>query len=594
MPSTTDAAAFKSAWVEGLVTSYSRLVAPVPDAHGVMSTGSPEPGRVAVVIGGGCGHYPAFAGLVGPGLVDAAVIGDVFTSPSAEQVYRTARAVDGGAGVLFSYGNYAGDVMHFGLAARRLAAEGVDSRTVLVTDDVASGSAEDTGARRGVAGGFFVYRIAAAAAARGYDLDGVARVAARANAMTRTFGAAFGGCTLPGQNEPLFTVPAQTMELGLGIHGEPGLRRAPAQDPAGLADVLVDTLLPELGEAAGKRAAVLLNGLGRTPYEDLFICYSRVHRRLAGAGVSPHRPEVGEFVTSLDMAGLSLSVMILDDELADLYGDPCQSPAFTATPAAEPAVPEPRTAPAAAAAPSGAALAGADHAAQGGGVAAEALAAALAAVEADEQELGRLDAVAGDGDHGQGMVRGLRAAVAAARTCEEGDGAESAGRALLLAGTALADAAGGASGALYGLLLAEMGGALVEAGPVPVTAELAATAVGAAFDAVCELGGGAVGEKTMLDALAPFRDVLAERARSGAVLADAWSAAAAAATDAARATADMPAKRGRAARLGERGKGHADAGATSLALMARAAAEVLGEHRSAPPVPDAAPTEEGR
>ncbi|RNL83354.1 dihydroxyacetone kinase family protein [Halostreptopolyspora alba] len=581
MSATTDAATFKSSWVEGLVSSYSRLVAPVPDAHGVMSARSPEQGRVSVVIGGGCGHYPAFAGLVGPGLADAAVIGDVFTSPSAEQVYRTTRAVDGGAGVLFSFGNYTGDVMHFGLAARRLAAEGIDSRTILVTDDVASGSTRNTGARRGVAGGFFVFKIAAAAAARGYDLDGVARVAARANAMTRTFGAAFDGCTLPGQREPLFTVPEGTMELGLGIHGEPGLRRVPAQDPAGLADVLVDTLLPELPTGTSGRTAVLLNGLGQTPYEDLFICYGQVHRRLAQAGLTPHLPEVGEFVTSLDMAGLSLSLLVLDDELADLYEEPCQTPAFTSTPPASGTVhgPPPRavadTAPRTGEAP------------KSGGVAAAALAAALAAVEAHERELGRLDAVAGDGDHGRGMVRGLSAAVAAARSADTvsitdtGDTADTAGRALLLAGTALADAAGGASGALYGLLLTEIGGVLLEAGPAPVTTELLAPAVDAAFHAVRELGGGAVGEKTMLDALAPFSETLSEHARDGTPLADAWPLAAAAATTAARATADMPAKRGRAARLGERGQGHADPGATSLALMVTAVADVLNGHHPA-------------
>ncbi|MBB4934806.1 dihydroxyacetone kinase [Lipingzhangella halophila] len=587
MSAATDSTTFKSSWVEGLVSSYSRLVAPVPDAHGVLSARSPEQGRVSVVIGGGCGHYPAFAGLVGPGLADAAVVGEVFTSPSAEQVYRTARAVDGGAGVLFSFGNYAGDVMHFGLAARRLAAEGVDSRTVLVTDDVASGSAQEIEARRGVAGGFFVFKIAAAAAARGYDLDGVARVAARANAMTRTFGAAFDGCTLPGQQEPLFTVPEGTMELGLGIHGEAGLRRVPAQDPAGLADVLVDTLLPELPAGATGRTAVLLNGLGQTPYEDLFICYGRVHRRLADAGLTPHRPEVGEFVTSLDMAGLSLSLLVLDDELADLYDEPCQTPAFTSAPAAADAVPEPRRAPRPGAA-AGTAPRTADTPAAGGGAAAEALAAALAAVEAHEQELGRLDAVAGDGDHGQGIVRGLRAAVAAARGADPGDTADATGRALLLAGTALADAAGGASGALYGLLLTEIGGGLLEAGPVPVTAELLAPAVDAAFHAVCELGGGAVGEKTMLDALAPFRDTLLTHARAGTPLAAAWADAAAAATSAARATADMPAKRGRAARLGERGQGHADPGATSLALMATAVAGVLDGRSPTPadPVPE--------
>lgn len=590
MSATTDAATFKPSWVEGLVSSYSRLVAPVPDAHGVMSPRSPEPGRVSVVIGGGCGHYPAFAGLVGPGLADAAVIGDVFTSPSAEQVHRTARAVDGGAGVLFSFGNYAGDVMHFGLAARRLAAEGVDSRTALVTDDIASGPAHDTTTRRGVAGGFFVYKIAAAAAARGYDLDGVARVAERANAMTRTFGAAFDGCTLPGQQEPLFTVPAGTMELGLGIHGEAGLRRVPAQDPAGLADVLVDTLQPELPAGGNGRTAVLLNGLGQTPYEDLFICYRQVHRRLADAGLTPHRPEVGEFVTSLDMAGLSLSLLVLDDELADLYDEPCQSPAFTLT--APPADAPPESGPVSGMHPAHPSeTTTTPHTGDGstGGVAAEALAAALAAVEEQEQELGRLDAIAADGDHGRGMVRGLRAAVAAAQEAPPGDTAEVVGRALLLSGTALADAAGGASGALYGLLLTEIGSGILDAGNAPVTTELLAPAVDAAFHAVGELGGGTVGEKTMLDALAPFRDVLLGHAHAGTPLATAWAEAARSATTAARATADIPAKRGRAARLGERGQGHADPGATSLALMVSAVAGVLNDHcptTGSEPVPE--------
>lgn len=258
--------------------------APCPDAFGVISRAAPRAGKVAVVIGGGCGHYPAFAGVVGPGLADAAVIGDVFTSPSAEQVYRTAKAVDGGAGVLFSYGNYSGDVMHFGLAARRLAAEGIDSRTVLVTDDVASGPDDARETRRGVAGDFFVFKVAGAAAERGDDLAGVATLAERANDVTRTFGVAFDGCTLPGQSEPLFTVEPNTMELGLGIHGEPGMRTVDAMDAHELADALVDQLLETLPSVGDGRVAVLLNGLGSTPYEDLFITYGRVYERLLDAG----------------------------------------------------------------------------------------------------------------------------------------------------------------------------------------------------------------------------------------------------------------------------------------------------------------------
>ena len=564
---------FKTRWVDGLVAAYSRTVRRAPDAFGVIARNAPAPGRVAVIIGGGCGHYPAFAGLVGPGLADAAVVGDVFTSPSAEQAYRTAKAVDGGAGVLFSYGNYSGDVMHFGLAARRLAAEGIDSRTVIVTDDVASAPADRASDRRGVAGDFFVFKVAGAAAARGDDLDGVAAAARHANAVTRTFGVALGGCTLPGQHEPLFTVAPGEMELGLGIHGEPGMRTVEAMDAHDLADALVDQLLPELPQGNG-RVAVLLNGLGRSTYEDLFITYGRVHRRLLDAGLTPHRPEVGEFVTSMDMAGLSLTLMPLDDELAELYDAPCETPGFrlargwtlagdgpdpAAVPDAERRIPS--------VAPP---LAETDP--DAGGTTSAALTAALEAVTEHEDELGRLDAVAADGDHGQGIVRGMRGAVAAARTAgTTADDCSGVGTALLAAGTALADAAGGASGALFGVLLTETGGQLTTRGPVPVELGVLADAIAAAQAAVTELGGAKPGDKTMVDALAAFAAGLRSAADRGDDLPAGWSTAAEDATAAAAATADLTPSVGRAARLGDRGRGSADPGATSLAYMIAAA-----------------------
>lgn len=560
---------FKTDWVDGLVAAYGRTVRRVPDAFGVVGRHVPRPGKVAVIIGGGCGHYPAFAGLVGEGLADAAVIGDVFTSPSAEQVYRTARAADGGAGVLFSFGNYAGDIMHFGLAGRRLAGEGVDNRTVLVTDDVATGSAEHTDDRRGVAGGLFVFKVAGAAAERGDDLAGVEAAARKANAATRTFGIAFDGCTLPGQTEPLFTVDAGHMELGLGIHGEPGVRTAERVGADEIADILVDAVLAELPDVGDGRVAVVVNGLGRTKYEELFVCYGQIHRRLAAAGLRPHRPEVGEFVTSLDMAGLSLSLMVLDDELATLYDAPCDTPAFRSV-APHSVADTADDLPAAAPAPGDAV----EIPAAGGGIAGDLLAAALEAVQKEEDNLGRLDAVAGDGDHGLGMVRGLRGALAAARSSGvDDDDASSVGSALLAAGTAMADAAGGASGALYGVLLTEIGSALARSGERDVTLPLLTDAVDAAYDAVVELGGAKVGDKTMLDALDPFRRALREQA--GASVAQAWPVAADAAADAAAATAGMVAKTGRAARLGDRGRGSPDPGATSLAVIAEATATVL-------------------
>ncbi|PXY31136.1 dihydroxyacetone kinase family protein [Prauserella muralis] len=554
----TPAETFKRDWLDGFVGAYGRTVRKVPGAYGVVGRHVPRPGKVAVVIGGGCGHYPAFAGLVGPGLAAGAVVGDVFTSPSAEQVYRTARAADGGAGVLFAYGNYQGDVLHFGLAARRLAAEGIDSRTVLVTDDIASGPPEAPEGRRGVAGDLLVFKVAGAAAERGDDLAAVQAAAELANARTRTFGVAFDGCTLPGAREPLFTVAESQMEVGLGIHGEPGVRTVPRLSATELADVLVDGLLPEL-PGTDRRVVAVLNGLGRTKYEDMFATYARIHQRLAAEGLNPVHAEVGEFVTSLDMAGVSLTLLELDDELAELYAAPCDTPAFRSGGAVLDAV-EPHVT-------TDAALATVDGEA-GEGVVDRALTAALRSLEHHEGELGRLDAVAADGDHGLGMTRGMRAAVAAARQVPPDD----LSGALLAAGTAFADAAGGASGALYGVLLAETGAGL--RGTCPDTATLA-DAVDAAVRAFTELGRAEPGDKTMLDAIEPFRQALREQARAAASVAQAWRVAAERAAKAAEATADLLPTRGRAARLAERSRGHADPGATSFALLVTAVGETL-------------------
>ncbi|MFE6616751.1 dihydroxyacetone kinase family protein [Amycolatopsis sp. NPDC057786] len=550
---------FKRDWLDGFVTAYGRSVRKVPDAYGVLRREDSAP-KVAVVIGGGCGHYPAFAGLVGPGLADGAVVGDVFTSPSAEQVYRTARAAESGAGVLFGYGNYQGDVLHFGLAARRLAAEGVESRTILVTDDIASGPADAPEKRRGVAGDFLVFKIAGAAAERGDDLAAVHAVAEKANANTRTFGVAFGGCTLPGASAPLFTVGESEMELGLGIHGEPGVRTVGRLSAQELADELVDGLLPELPAGDG-RVVVLLNGLGRTKYEEMFATYTRVHERLAAAGLSPLHTEVGEFVTSLDMAGVSLSILVLDDELAELYAAPCDTPGYRSTGAALAQVPLESTVDSLL-----------TETAPGQGIVDRVLTAALHDIEANEAELGRLDAVAADGDHGLGMTRGMRAAVAAARRDED-----SLSTALLAAGTAFADAAGGASGALYGVLLVETGAGLRGRSADEVTTVAIADAVDGAVAAFVELGKAEPGEKTMLDAIEPFRLALREQAEAGADVPQAWQKAAQVAVSAAEATADLLPAKGRAARLAKRSKGHPDPGATSFALLVTAVGQALGK-----------------
>jgi dihydroxyacetone kinase len=315
--------------IDGFVAAYSRYVRRVPDASGVMAVVAPVAGKVSLLIGGGSGHYPAFCGLVGKGFADGAVIGNIFTSPSTEQVYRCTKALDGGAGVLYSYGNYSGDVMNFGMAEMRCRNEGIDVRSVLVTDDVASAPPDAIEDRRGIAGDFYVFKAAGASAARGDNLDSVEAITRHANAMTRSFGVAFAGCTIPGQSGPLFTVGADKMEVGLGIHGEPGIRTADMLPARDIAKLLVDTILADAPSDAGSRAAVMLNGLGNTKYEELFVLFGDVHKCLAEAGIDVYQPLVGELVTSLDMAGCSLTLMWLDDELQALSDAPATTPAFT-------------------------------------------------------------------------------------------------------------------------------------------------------------------------------------------------------------------------------------------------------------------------
>jgi D-erythrulose 4-kinase len=294
--------------------------------------GGARHGKVSLVIGGGSGHYPAFCGVVGPGLADGAVIGDVFTSPSTEQAYRVAKILDGGAGVLFSYGNYAGDVLNFDQAQERLNGEGIPARTVTVTDDVSSAAPDERHKRRGVAGDVPVLKVAGAAAEQGYDLEAVVRVVTRANDRTRSYGVAFSGCTLPGADAPLFEVPPGRMALGLGIHGEPGIDETDVPTADGLAELLVAGLLAEvpddIGPARGARAVAILNGLGAVKYEELFVVYRTVAALLAEAGVEVVEPEVGELVTSFDMAGVSLTLFWLDEELERLWAAPADAPGF--------------------------------------------------------------------------------------------------------------------------------------------------------------------------------------------------------------------------------------------------------------------------
>ena len=290
-----DPAAFADEMLDGFVAAHAHLVRRVPG--GVVRTIPAPSGKVAVVVGGGSGHYPAFAGLVGPGLADGAALGNIFASPSARQVCSVARAADRGAGVLLCFGNYAGDVLHFGQAAEMLNSNGIRTSTLPVTDDISSATSDEIEKRRGVAGDLAVFKVAAAAAEAGLSLDEVHRVASHANDRTRTLGVAFTGCTLPGADKPLFTVPAGRMAVGMGVHGEPGTRESDVPSANGLAELLVTTLLSDLpadvADVRGARVGLILNGLGTVKYEELYVVYRRIAQLLDDQGIVIVEPEVG-------------------------------------------------------------------------------------------------------------------------------------------------------------------------------------------------------------------------------------------------------------------------------------------------------------
>ncbi|MGV0742830.1 D-erythrulose 4-kinase [Mycolicibacterium sp. XJ870] len=563
-----DPARFTEDMLVGFLDANSRYVSGVPG--GVVRAHRTRPGKVAVVIGGGSGHYPAFCGTVGPGFADGAVVGNIFTSPSAEEAASVARAAHSDAGVLLTTGNYAGDVMNFGLAVTQLRSEGIDAHYFAVTDDIASAERGQEAKRRGIAGDFTVFKCASAAAEEGLDIAGVVRVAEAANAATRTLGVAFDGCTLPGADHPLFTVPEGHMGLGLGIHGEPGVADEAMPTAAGLAATLVDGVLRDRPDAPEKRIAVILNGLGRTKYEELFVVWGEVARLLRDRGYTVIDPEVGELVTSLDMAGCSLTVMWLDDELERYWMAPADTPAYKKGTAAQPQSGQLRSDDDAETVTATTQLAelSDEDGRKGAKLVARALDAMADALADAEEELGRIDAIAGDGDHGRGMVKGSSAArEAAAAAVSEGAGQ---GSVLTAAGKAWAAKAGGTSGVLWGALLSALGGRLGDTGR-PAGADIAA-GMRDGYDALVRLGGAAPGDKTMLDALLPFVEDLERRVADGQRWQDSWRAAADVATTAARETAQLRPKVGRARPLAERSVGTADAGATSLALCARTVA----------------------
>ncbi|AHI00929.1 dihydroxyacetone kinase subunit DhaK [Kutzneria viridogrisea] len=314
--------------LRGMALAHPELIRVRPDPAVVVRADAPVAGKVALVSGGGSGHEPLHGGFVGRGMLDAACPGAVFTSPTPDQISAAVEQVHGGAGVLLIVKNYTGDVLNFETGAELAAAEGVDVRTVVIDDDVAVKDSLYTAGRRGVAGTMLLEKIVGAAAERGTDLDGCEELARRVVANLRSLGLALTACTVPHAGEPSFTLAEDEFELGVGIHGEPGRQRLPMEPADQLVARLLGPVLEDLPFAEGDRVLLLTNGMGGTPLVELYLAHGIAEKLLADKGIVVERRLVGSYVTSLEMQGMSLTLLKLDEELTELWDEPVNTAAL--------------------------------------------------------------------------------------------------------------------------------------------------------------------------------------------------------------------------------------------------------------------------
>ncbi|MCB8882865.1 dihydroxyacetone kinase subunit DhaK [Acidisoma cellulosilytica] len=541
--------------LEGLVR-LSPGLALLPGSNVVLR--SEKTAGVALISGGGAGHEPAHVGFVGPGLLHAAVAGDVFTSPSTDAVLDAIRAVAGLEGVLLIVKNYTGDRLNFGLAAEMARAEGIAAEMVIVADDTALDMGPDGVGPRGIAGTVLVHKVAGAAAAAGLDLASVKAEAEAAIAALGSMGVALSACTVPAAGKPGFTLADDEIELGLGIHGEAGVRRAPIEPADNLVTLLLDRILAQKGVKSGDRVALLINNLGATPVMELMIVARQALAVLEARGITVLRVWAGTFLTAIDMAGCSLSLMTLDQSRLARLDAPASAPAWIAGQKPQ-ALPQ-------AAPPARAEVAP--------GTASPPFEAAIRAVAdvlmAAEPRLTAMDQAVGDGDLGISLARGSQAMLDAIPTLDLAH----APAALAALSGLLRRVLGGTSGPLYAVMLLRASRSLADAGTAKPQDWAAAFADGVA--ALADLGGGRAGDRTMLDALLPASTAFREKLSAGLALGDALKAAVEAAEAGAAATASMMPKRGRSSYLGARTAGHVDPGAEAVALWLGALARTVG------------------
>ena len=554
--------------LEGVV-SLGNDIAVLDDENVVVRAdlGPRDHRKVAVLSGGGSGHEPAHAGYVGAGMLTAAVAGDVFTSPSTDAVLEAIRAVAGPAGAVLIVKNYTGDRLNFGLAAELARAEGIPVETVVVADDVALKDTVPRERRRGIAGTVLVHKIAGAATEAGAPVEEVARLARLAAEDVGSMGIALGSCTLPAVGKPGFSLGENEIEVGLGIHGEKGVRRMPMTSVDRLAHQVLDTIVADRRLKAGDRVVLLVNGLGATTPMELSILAWEAIDGLRRRGMEVARAWSGTFLSALDMPGFSLSVMAVDDERLKLLDAATRAAAWPGL--GEIGVQRARAH--GRAVHSAPPVTGAvEPDAVGFGVRRAALAAADA-LAAAEPKLTELDSVVGDGDLGASMTRAAEA-IRALPPSSFSSGAVG----LTAIAAALRRAVGGSSGPFYAVAL--MRAARVLSGLSSVTTMQWAEAFVAAVDAVSEVGGAKPGDRTMLDALRPAAEALWSSARAGEPGIDSWKAAVRAAEDGVEATRTMTPRLGRASYLGDRAKGHPDAGAAAVLEWLQAIGPTIG-HR---------------
>ncbi len=524
--------------IDGLVLAYGNDVKRLPGRDAIVRSNLVD-GKVALLIGGGSGHEPLFHGFVGPNLADGAACGQVFAAPDPETIYETARAVHRGKGILFLYGNYAGDNMNFDIAAEMLQEDGIEVRTVRVCDDVAAAPPGRTHDRRGIAGDVLMIKIAGGAAAELDSLDEVERVARKALGNVRSMGVAVSAGSIPETGKLTFELDDDEIEIGMGAHGEAGVARQKITTADRVADQLMAKILDDLPFGSGDEVALLINNLGATTMMEMLIVNRRIRQILDARGIGVHRTYVGTWLTVQEMAGFSVTVMKLDDELKHYL---------------EPACP----------------VGGPDR--NGAGAMSRAMDAdgvrdmlrAVSRTMIDSTDrLTDADAATGDGDHGIGMRRGFEAAL------ERLDGAEDIEGAFKAVGMAIMSKTGGAAGAVFGTFFRS--GATVFAGKSELTGDDFVAFLETAMTAVAKRGGVEEGQKTLLDAVAPA--ARAAREVEGGEISAVLAAAARGADEGVEATKPMLATTGKARSLGERSRGHPDPGAISASIILTAMAE---------------------